>query len=174
MGHQQMDCDSAPKQNIMFCLTVDDTKIFKIVDDVQSLGLHKELCIERVDTTAPATWPPGVAKSSNLLASFVTQHWWLTKHKELEGSDPQRPGSRRWSVHSLCIRHFDLHFKLQNLPGKDYTDSRIKRSLKYVSRCCHLGLVALADVCTSVRYFLIIFGKNVSHCTGVDLIIVCE
>ena len=73
-GRQQMDCDSAPKQDVMFRLINDDTKIFNTVDNMQTFSLHKELYIGRTDTTAPTTGPPGVAKSSNLLPSFVTQH----------------------------------------------------------------------------------------------------
>ena len=39
---------------------------------------------------AITSWPLGVAAPSSLklCQAFVTRYWWLTKHKELEGSDP--------------------------------------------------------------------------------------
>ena len=69
----------------------------------QSWNIIRELDIEKKGTRAFTSWPVEVAAPSCLLSSFVTRYWRLTKHKELEGSSPHRPWSKRSSVKLLCL-----------------------------------------------------------------------
>ena len=53
---------------------------------------------------------PGVAVSCNLLLSFLMlchEMLMVTRHKELESSDPPRPGSKRSNFLRFCIDLFE-------------------------------------------------------------------
>ena len=51
--------------------------------------IQKERTLERLLPDSCMGRSPRIVDS---VSSFVMRYWWLTKHKELEGSDPQRPG----------------------------------------------------------------------------------
>ena len=56
---------------------------------VMNSGIIKELETERVDTQGLLRGHWGSLNGKFFCQAFVTQYWWLTKHKELEGSDHQ-------------------------------------------------------------------------------------